>query len=214
MRETRPDYYRTTARFVSWGRRAAARRGVGASRVFRGGFCAYSVRLFINRTPRGPLVVGRRAPDEGRQSPLVRERRAAGRRGEVPVWTSRPAVCEVPDASKRPSSRRRPVSEGNPAARSSAGVADVVARMPSVIATLSVQERRARRPLAGQNWRAAAVSTRVLMSVNMFSALFATSGTGCHRVQIIYFFRMQIGPRTPSGIGLRSGSRLHRMHRS
>ena len=140
-------------RFV--GRHAAARRGVGASRVFRGGFCAYSVRLFISRTPRGPLVVGRRAPDEGRQSPLVRERRAAGRRGEVPVWTIQPAVCEVPGASKRPSSRRCPGSEGNPAARSSAGVTDVVARMLSVIATLSVQERRARRPLAGHNWRAA-----------------------------------------------------------
>ena len=97
-------------RFV--GRRAAARRCVARRRVFRGGFCAYSVRLFISRTPRGPLVVGRRAPDEGRQSPLVRERRAAGRRGEVPVWTSRPAVCKVPGASKRPSSWRRPGSEG------------------------------------------------------------------------------------------------------
>ena len=37
------------------------------------------------------------------------------------------------------------------------------------------------------------------------------TGTGCHRVQIIYFFRMQIGPRTRSGIGLGSGSRLRRM---
>ena len=39
------------------------------------------------------------------------------------------------------------------------------------------------------------------------------TGTGCHRVQIIYFFGMQIGSRTPSGIGLRSGSRLDRMRR-
>ena len=37
------------------------------------------------------------------------------------------------------------------------------------------------------------------------------TGTGRHRVQIIYFFRMQIGSRTPSGIGLGSGSRLRRM---
>ena len=35
--------------------------------------------------------------------------------------------------------------------------------------------------------------------------------TGCHRAQISYFFWMQIGSRTPSGIGLGSGSRLHRM---
>ena len=33
------------------------------------------------------------------------------------------------------------------------------------------------------------------------------TGTGRHRAQIIYFFRMQIGSRTPSGIGLGSGSR-------
>ena len=39
------------------------------------------------------------------------------------------------------------------------------------------------------------------------------TGTGRHRVQIIYFFRMQIGSRTPSGIGLGSGSRLRRMRR-
>ena len=36
-------------------------------------------------------------------------------------------------------------------------------------------------------------------------------GTGRHRAQIIYFFRMQIGSRTPSGTGLGSGSRLDRM---
>ena len=36
-------------------------------------------------------------------------------------------------------------------------------------------------------------------------------GTRCHRVQIIYFFRIQVGPRTPSGTGLGSGSRLDRM---
>ena len=40
------------------------------------------------------------------------------------------------------------------------------------------------------------------------------SGDGRHRAQIIYFFRMQIGSRTPSGIGLGSGSRLDRMRRS
>ena len=39
------------------------------------------------------------------------------------------------------------------------------------------------------------------------------TGTGRHRVQIIYFFRMQIGSRTPSGIGLVSGSRVGRVRR-
>ena len=39
------------------------------------------------------------------------------------------------------------------------------------------------------------------------------TGTGCHRAQIIYFFRMQIGARTRSGIGLGSGSRRNRMRR-
>ena len=37
--------------------------------------------------------------------------------------------------------------------------------------------------------------------------------TGRHRVQIIYFFRMQIGSQTPYGIGLRSGGPLRRMRR-
>ena len=37
------------------------------------------------------------------------------------------------------------------------------------------------------------------------------SGDGCHRAQIICFFRMQIGSRTPSGVGLVVGSRLHRI---
>ena len=36
------------------------------------------------------------------------------------------------------------------------------------------------------------------------------TGTGRHRAQIIYFFRMQIDSRTPSGIGLGSGSCLRR----
>ena len=35
--------------------------------------------------------------------------------------------------------------------------------------------------------------------------------TGCHRDQIIYFFWMQIGPRTPTGVVLIVGSHLHRM---
>ena len=39
------------------------------------------------------------------------------------------------------------------------------------------------------------------------------TGTGRHRAQIIYFFRMQIGSQTPYGIGLGSGSRLHRKRR-
>ena len=39
------------------------------------------------------------------------------------------------------------------------------------------------------------------------------TGTGRHRVQIIYFFWMQIGPRTPTGVALIVGSRLHRMRR-
>ena len=37
------------------------------------------------------------------------------------------------------------------------------------------------------------------------------TGAGRHRVQIAHFFRGQIGPRTASGIGLRSSSRLSRM---
>ena len=37
------------------------------------------------------------------------------------------------------------------------------------------------------------------------------TGTGRHRVQIVHFFRMQIGPLTPSRIGLGSGSRLRRI---
>ena len=36
-------------------------------------------------------------------------------------------------------------------------------------------------------------------------------GNGAPSGQIIYFFRMQIGPRARSGIGLGSGSRLRRM---
>ena len=39
------------------------------------------------------------------------------------------------------------------------------------------------------------------------------TGTGRHRVQIAHFFRGQIGPQTPSGIGLRSGGPLCRMRR-
>ena len=39
------------------------------------------------------------------------------------------------------------------------------------------------------------------------------TGTGRHRVQIVYFFRMQIGSRTPSRTGLGSGSRQHRKRR-
>ena len=40
------------------------------------------------------------------------------------------------------------------------------------------------------------------------------TGTGRHRAQIIYFLWMQIGARTPSGIGLGSGGRLRRMRRN
>ena len=39
------------------------------------------------------------------------------------------------------------------------------------------------------------------------------SGDGCHRVLIIYCFRMQIGARTRSGIDLGSGGPLDRMRR-
>ena len=39
------------------------------------------------------------------------------------------------------------------------------------------------------------------------------TGTGHHRAQIIYFFRMQIGPRTRSGIDLGSGDPLDSMRR-
>ena len=37
--------------------------------------------------------------------------------------------------------------------------------------------------------------------------------TGHHRAQIVYFFRGQIGSRTPSGLGLTLGSRLERLRR-
>jgi len=37
------------------------------------------------------------------------------------------------------------------------------------------------------------------------------TGTRRHRAQIIYFFWMQIGPRTPTGVALIVGSHLHRM---
>ena len=37
--------------------------------------------------------------------------------------------------------------------------------------------------------------------------------TGRHRAQIAHFFRMQIGSRTPSGMGLGSDSRLGRIRR-
>ena len=40
------------------------------------------------------------------------------------------------------------------------------------------------------------------------------TGTGRHRVQITQFFRGQIGPRTPSGIDLRSDGPLRRMRES
>ena len=39
------------------------------------------------------------------------------------------------------------------------------------------------------------------------------TGTGRHRARIIYFLWMQIGSRTASGTGLRSGSRLKRLRR-
>ena len=38
-----------------------------------------------------------------------------------------------------------------------------------------------------------------------------STGTGRHRAQIVYFFGMQLGSRTPSGIGLRSDGPLDRM---
>ena len=44
-------------------------------------------------------------------------------------------------------------------------------------------------------------------------AIAYLTGTGRHRAQIIYFFRMLIGSRTLSGIGLGSGGRLRRMRR-
>ena len=37
------------------------------------------------------------------------------------------------------------------------------------------------------------------------------TGTGHHRVQIIYFFWMQVAPRAPSGVGLVVGCRSRRI---
>ena len=39
------------------------------------------------------------------------------------------------------------------------------------------------------------------------------TGAGRHRVQIIYFFRMQIGSWRPLGLGLVVGRRQHRIRR-
>ena len=39
------------------------------------------------------------------------------------------------------------------------------------------------------------------------------TGTGRHRVQIIYFFRMQIGSWRPQGVGLVVGKRPYRIRR-
>ena len=39
------------------------------------------------------------------------------------------------------------------------------------------------------------------------------TGTGRHRAQISYFFRMQNGSRTPFRVDLVMGSRLHRVRR-
>ena len=39
------------------------------------------------------------------------------------------------------------------------------------------------------------------------------TGTGRHRVQITYFFWIQIGSWAPSGVGLVAGSRLYRIRR-
>ena len=38
-------------------------------------------------------------------------------------------------------------------------------------------------------------------------------GNGCHWDQIVYFFRMYIGSRAPSGMGLGSGGPLDRVRR-
>ena len=38
-------------------------------------------------------------------------------------------------------------------------------------------------------------------------------GSGCHRAQIKHFFGMQIGSRTPQGLGLMLVNRLHRIRR-
>ena len=53
----------------------------------------------------------------------------------------------------------------------------------------------------------------VIMIPGALEKLTFFTGTGRHRVQIIYFFRMQIGSRSRSGIGLVVGSRLHRIRR-
>ena len=51
-------------------------------------------------------------------------------------------------------------------------------------------------------------------AVSFALGLLATvTGTGRHRAQITYFFRMQIGSRTPSGIDLGSGGPLRRIRR-
>ena len=52
---------------------------------------------------------------------------------------------------------------------------------------------------------------RTLLAALMLAAQSFMPVTGCHRDQIIYFFWMQIGPRTPTGVVLIVGSHLHRM---
>ena len=56
-------------------------------------------------------------------------------------------------------------------------------------------------------------SETAIMIPGAVEKLTFLTGTGRHRAQFIYFFRMQIGSRTPSGIGLMVGSRLHRIRR-
>ena len=56
-------------------------------------------------------------------------------------------------------------------------------------------------------------SETAIMIPGALEKLTFFTGTGRHRVQIIYFFWMQIGSRAPSGIGLGSGGRLRRMRR-
>ena len=54
---------------------------------------------------------------------------------------------------------------------------------------------------------------RVRTTWSTTSTLAFLTGTERHRVQITYFFLIQIGSRTPSEVGLVVGSRLHRKRR-
>ena len=89
------------------------------------------------------------------------------------------------------------------------GMARAESRSPFGGKPLGKLVRDTRRPAKTENnWLHGVLFVVIALIVVAWALGYVT---GRHRAQIIYFFGMQIGSRTPSGIGLRSGSRRHRM---